>query len=146
MAKSGTIKLVINYNKDSICALDVLKKLLGKGWNLNYNSTVSYLPLKDEDFNWCFDNIKDENKVFHIIHEKVQNQELVGITLMWENTDIGVNALFYPSLSEISFSTEINRKLIENLDITDYTWYIEKLIPCILILGLSIEVMECIDG
>lgn len=93
MAKSGTIKFTINDNKNSICSLDLIKGLLNNGWNLNYNGMVSYLPLGDEDFNWCFDKLDEKDKVFHIIQDKIQNQELIGIILTWKNTGIVVDTL-----------------------------------------------------
>jgi hypothetical protein len=146
MAKSGTIKFTINDNKNSICSLDLIKGLLSNGWNLNYNGMVSYLPLGDEDFNWCSDKLDEKDKIFHIIQDKIQNQELIGIILTWKNTGIGVDTLFYPSLSILSFGMYINRKCINHVDVTDFTWYLEKMIPTLLNLGLSIEVIECVDG
>ena len=146
MAKSGDLKLIINHNNNSINAFDLLEKFMSSGWTLNYYGKISYLPLGDTDFDWHYASMDEKYKIIDILKNKINNQELVGIVITWNDTNIGINALFYPFLDKLIFNIDINRKTISSLDITDFTWYIEKLIPVILKAGLSIEVLECIDG
>ncbi len=146
MARTGSFNLKINDRPNHIDVLSVLDLFQLKGWRINDHGSICYLPLGDEDFEWNFAPISEKETVYDILSDKAKRLEIVGINLISEKTNIGLSVLFYPNFEKISLSAEINRRVIEGCDVTDFTWYLKEFIPVFLKAGLSIEVIECIDS
>ena len=147
MAITGFIRIELYENQNNLDTVALLELLQTHGWNFNYYKEISYLPLGDqENFNWTFAPLDQQDRIMDIIKHKNLNQELIGITLMWQTTDIGVTALFYPSLKSISLCLSTNRKTLDQMNVTDFSWYLERFVPPLLEAGLCIESLECSDG
>jgi len=113
---------------ESITAVEILELLTKQGWNINNNGNTLYLPLgDDDDFDWQ-EAVINKEELFSIIVQKEEQQEIIGIGLTWENTDIGGTLLIH-SNNLLSFSLTINRKVLSN-NITDVNWYLERILPC----------------
>lgn len=145
MSKSGDFKLIIN-DANSADILNILRLFQASGWDINDHGHICYLPLGDEDFDWQIVPASEKETVLSILREKSSKSEIIGINLVSENTNIGLVTLFYPALTKISLSAEINRKMIDGMDITDFSWYLKEFIPIFLKAGMSIESIECIDS
>ena len=130
----------------SIDVIGLLDLFQSAGWGLNDHGGVTYLPLGNEDFDWEVLPIAQKEAVYPILVSKIEKGELIGIALVSEATNIGLSTLFYPGLERITLSASINRKTIEGLDVTDFTWYLKEIGSVILEAGLSIEAIECTDG
>jgi hypothetical protein len=134
------IKLV-KYNSTEILPSDVIQKLLTCGWTLNDGGKVSYLPLGDiDEYNWQSE-IMDKNIFMKIAFEKEQRKEIVGVVLTWMDTGVGGAVLIWNDGNMI-FDLNINRRIIDGIGenrITDFNWYIVKLLPALNQNGLIVE-------
>ncbi|WP_160117930.1 hypothetical protein, partial [Lacrimispora sphenoides] len=82
----------------------------------------------DDDFDWQENQI-NKDAFAEIVEQKEQAGEIIGVGLTWGNTDIGVILLIYTNY-QLSFSLTINRKKLQS-NITDFNWYLEKILPCL---------------
>lgn len=73
---------------------------------------------------------------------KFKNKEIIGLELTWLDTNIGGNFLFYP---EGGLSFLLNIKRIESLltALTDFNWYLEKIVPVLIRNHIKLERVEC---
>ena len=123
--------LFIKNNVYNFSAKSLLYEMTRGNWNFRKNDKICYLPLNDELFEWKEENIL-ESEFIEIIDKKEQNHETVGVILYWQNTDIGISMLIFQDC-QVSFNIGINRlKLdsVNDIDITNMNWYIEKIINC----------------
>lgn len=122
----------LNSPQKSNNSLDLIKILINNGWTLSDNGGISYLPEGDnDDFDWVLGSKISQEELMKILEEKTKKEELIGIVLTWQNTNIGGSFLFYKS-KIISISLHINRKTLSglhNFQMTDFNWYVFRLIP-----------------
>lgn len=130
MSIDSTISIKLT---NKISAVEIIKSLMTYGWTLNDYGKVSYLPLGDnDDFNWQSENISIDT-LFDIVRNKELLGEMVGVMLTWEDSLIGGSFLFDNDKS-FTFNICINRKIIigyDDYNMTNVSWYIERLIPAI---------------
>jgi len=122
------LSIRLNQNK-KYSIEDIIKMFINIGWNLyDEQGKITYLPLGDVDeFNWQSDLMNEED-FYMLIREKEKHNELIGLTLYWSNTMIGVDLLAQSSY-DIMLSITVNRKLMyadSSISITDVNWYIDK--------------------
>lgn len=143
MSKSGWIDIECFEQVDIKKFLEVA---LYTRWLFEKDKQVWLLPLGDNDFSW---ECKEYNKkeIFEIIDKKRVSSETVGIVLYLDEVDTGANMLFdFNTPHLISFSISINNKRIENTEITDYSWYLEKIGKIINNLNYTITKIVCEDS
>ena len=101
------------------------------GWDVNDHGKIRYLPLGDNGmFNWQTLPKSNWPDVYDIILSKEENNELLGINLIYKEFNRG--GIFHISNESIHFFPTINRKIIfDNYKVTDFSWYINKLFLCI---------------
>ena len=122
---------------------ETVKLLVDYGWNLiNKDGNVVYLPLHDDDaYNWTISPI-DGKSIMKIIEEKEQLNEIVGIMLRWEDTEIVGKVLLWPEKkmkekklhTSMTFYLEPDRKMIDDPNynnITDVNWYLLAILPAL---------------
>ena len=111
----------------SITSSEIISILAKNGWKIKNENKILYLPLgDDDDFDWQEDQIT-ESEFYEIAKQKQNNNEVIGVGMIWENTSIGGTLLVYPD-HKISFSLSINLKTISN-GATDVNWYLDKILP-----------------
>ncbi len=128
MSYSVSLNVKLDSN-NMLCCKEIINLLLKTGWNIQKNSNITFLPLNDDDmFEWTtsettlYDFIK-------LVDEKEYLDEIVGVELYWEDTDIGGHLLMFNN-SDFSFDLNINTKYIgEKVKIPDFNWYAERIIP-----------------
>ena len=122
MSIEASITLRIHNAPERIT--EIIKIFQRIGWN--FHPEIEYLPLHDEDdYNWQKEKISPE-ELFSIIDEEQKNQEIIGLILYYLNTDIGITLLI-KNHDEIIIMLNINRKTLKNSEITDISFYIEKI-------------------
>lgn len=102
-----------------------------------------YLPVGDiDDFNWQRSKIVSDQEIIKICEKKFHDEEIIGLSLTWLDTNIGGDFLFFPD-GKISFLLNINR--IENhaTNLTDFQWYLEKTVPIFIRNNINIESVTC---
>jgi hypothetical protein len=128
MSVDATISMCLNNNYEP---LDIIEILLEFGWTLNDYGGISYLPLGDVDaFNWQTQQQMTFEELKKIITSKQQTNEVVGIVMTWKDTLIGCTFLLRKN-SILSIGLGVDRQIKElnkNYQITDFNWYLEKLL------------------
>lgn len=134
-----------NINLNIRNLLEVLKN---NGWSFIHKGKVNYLPIGDnDDYEWVNEEIS-ANDVLDLLTIKEEKGEKNGISLYWDDSNIGVNLLVH-SANEISFDLCYNLKECcteENSNITDINWYYCKLIMCFIKANypiLEVQYSEC---
>lgn len=117
-------------------AFDIIYILTQSGWSFINNNYTSYLPLNDNDeFDWTTEQNIDSEQLRKLFETKEQAHEIVGILMVWNNSEIGGSFLFWPKeISCKTFSVNFNAfrpmvKLNDNHEIIDFKWYLERLLP-----------------
>ena len=130
MSVSASINIQLGkMNINRVSAIQLIKTFIRNKWRLQWNNNISYLPVGDDDFDWQSDKISIEELV-NIVEEKESRGELIGILMLWDSTEFGVELLIHSEL-ELSFNLSVNRKVItyaKNTHITDINWYLEKIV------------------
>ena len=133
MSISATINIhLIKRKIQCTSTLDVIKGLVNSGWSLTHDKYTSYLPLGDkDDFDWQSEENMDFASITRLILAKKASGELVGLILTWKATGIG-GVFLFRSDESFSMGISINRQKIvlkNNYVITDFQWYLERLLP-----------------
>lgn len=131
MSVSASISVLLaRKNNKKISAIHLINTFITGKWRLQDKGKISYLPLGDyDDFDWQFNEISIE-ELIGIVNKKEARGEIVGLGMLWDATDVGVQLLIHSEL-ELSFSININRRVINSLNnenITDINWYAERVI------------------
>ncbi|WP_261828717.1 hypothetical protein [Inconstantimicrobium mannanitabidum] len=128
MSVSASISVQLERrNNEKISVIQLINTFISNNWRLQDDGKISYLPLgDDDDFDWQYNEISVE-ELMNIVNKKEICREIIGLLMLWDTTDVGVQLLIHSEL-ELSFSISVNRKTIDNGNITDVNWYLEKII------------------
>ena len=111
----------------TISLIDILSILSSHGWNFSDSGHQVYLPINDND-EWYWKSEKLNNgELFDIFHIKSKLSEPIGVAISWQETNIGGQLLLFPD-GEISVLLNNNR-LINSYGVTDFDWYLNKIVP-----------------
>ena len=145
MGRSVSIQVTVQAFKTR--TREVIEALLNSGWTYDDNGSISYLPLGDgDDFEWRREAPNEWPKIARTIQEKDELDELIGLSLVSHDMGAGGEFLFDARKGSIMMSPSVNRRRIPTLpDITDYTWYLERLLPALFVAGLVVEHIECCE-
>ncbi len=97
-------------------------ELFSNNWNYNDDNFISYIPLKEKNFEWVRVPISREKQVLDEIIKKLKLNENIGVILLFGRTHIGGQMLYFSESKMISFNININRKVLSNGK-TDFEWY-----------------------
>jgi hypothetical protein len=136
MSINASINIGLHSNgKNNLLCSNIIQLLINEGWSLTHNNFKCYLPLHDNDVsNWTANDTLSNIELFEIIKLKEKQREVVGIMLTWQNTPIACDFLFFPEnfYTKFSINLDANRPVInltQNLTLTDFQWYLEKILP-----------------
>ena len=119
---------IASKSGNSLTSSEIIGVLVMNGWKIRNENKIFYLPLGDDDsFNWQEDDIS-EYEFYEIAKQKEFGNEIVGVAMVWENSNIGGTILIYPD-GKFSFSFSVNLKKTDKLT-TDVNWYMERILPC----------------
>ena len=112
----------------SINPVDVFKHLINHGWTIEDNGNKVFLPVHDNNiFNWQSESEIADFEILNILNKKNSIGEILGVSLSWLNTNIGGEFLIDQDL-HIIVSLSNNRQ-INSYEMTDFDWYLSKIIP-----------------
>lgn len=98
MSVDASIALRIkDYTSGTIASsMKVIEILVNNGWNIQRNGSAYYLPLGDngDDANWTQETI-DIEALMKMLEEKELRDELIGVTVTWQDTYIGGEVLLW---------------------------------------------------
>lgn len=134
------------YSSASLSATDLIQQFAKEGWQYaDRNGKVTFLPLGDGDnFNWLSEAV-DSAHIMNIIETKQAQREIVGIQLLRRDSEIGCDMLMF-NTNQIGFNLSMARKNIQtqgDIDITDFSWYLERILPVFKYAGLRVERVQC---
>ena len=145
MSRSASIdiSLVVKDQRDD-AILRLINLLLSSMWKCTDGKFSFYLPVGDiGDFAWQRDSLS-EHELLKIFRKKIALGELIGVAMTWNDTGIGGEFLFRQDLT-ISINLTINCKVHQSLDITDFNWYLERLLPVLNTSQFTIESVSLFD-
>ena len=127
--------------------LAVIQHLLNNGWTFNDSNSIWFLPLNDNNrFDWQKEPLHTWQEVVKIIEKKTNVNEIIGLVLTWQETQIGGDFLFFPDYKSLSINLNVNRqRLSSDLIVTDHNFYLQKLVPLLQSAGLTLEAIEFSD-
>lgn len=143
MSISADVEFSFRKQTIRISPGELISHFLQNGLSLNVYGKVIYFPLGDDDFNWEAIPFHQAKDALSVIQKKSEQEELIGIQMVFNGTDIGFLGLFYPHLEKITLSVDINRVTIPGLETTDFTWYLKRIVPILEAAGLLIDLIEC---
>ena len=113
----------------------VLGALSNCGWTTHREGHVVVLPLGDnDDFNWTSCAMSSA-ELAELIQKKCEAGEVIGIVLMWKDSDVGGN-FHIDSNSSLKVALSINRVLLsESLPYSNVSWYLERILPALQSIG-----------
>jgi len=128
MSVSAHITWAIHKKNPKMTWVEIIQFILSKGWSINVDERMSFLPLNDNDmYDWQYEEVNEE-RLFKILSDKDGLNESLGVCITWNDSGIG-GELITLSEREIMFSISINRQTIslsEGGIITDVNWYLLK--------------------
>ncbi len=143
MSISASIDFNFYSSSIEITPLLLINILMSNGWSLLYCGGKSYLPIGDiDDFDWQHSKSITDEEIIKICAIKFKNKEIIGLGLTWLDTNIGGDFLFYPE-GGVSFLLNINRIENTSTTLTDFNWYLEKIVPFIIKNNIHIESVRC---
>jgi hypothetical protein len=122
-----SVSASIDFKFSSINLTNLISQLITTGWNFNDYGKISYLPIGDTDFDWEREELMSIEKIMIILKTKEVKKETLGIVLLWKDEGIGIVFNGFPKENSVSLLLSINRKIIASTELTDFTWYLERL-------------------
>jgi hypothetical protein len=147
MSTSASIRICISERSRAILSVpNLIQHFVNEGWDyVDSKGNVTFLPVDDDDdFNWLCETI-DRNNILNILKNKQAQKETIGIQLLRRDSKTGCNLLIF-NTNEMVFSLSIyrNKFVVESdIDITDFTWYLEKILPVFKNSSLQVEQIIC---
>ncbi|OME71465.1 hypothetical protein BSK65_10480 [Paenibacillus odorifer] len=124
---------------------NLIQHFVNEGWDyVDSKGIVTFLPIGDDDFNWLCETI-DRNNILNILKINQAQKETIGIQLLRRDSKAGCDLLIF-NTNEMVFSLSIYRNKIvveSDIDITDFTWYLEKILPVFKNPSLQVEQIIC---
>jgi len=124
MSVSGSISFQ-TANIDSLVFNKITKALLLYGWSFDDEDKISYMV---GDFDWENSGLSEIDAVMEKISHNIDKDLAAGITLLWQDSGIGGSFLFMDQ-ERVSFSTIVRPLLLNESNVIDFSWYLEKLAP-----------------
>lgn len=144
---SQTTYIDVKFNND-IDIIQIILSLRKSGWTENDNGKILFLPLGDDDYNWLRKPQDQFATVLEEIKKKQMQGETIGISMTWEDSNIGGQFVYLPENNMLSFSVTINRIKLSNDPYNRFTaidWYYTKIITALAMCGcdiFSVEIKE----
>ena len=136
MSVTATIRVSLPHEKNiNIPGSIIIPVLVQAGWRIfTANGMVGHLPVEVSNaFEWQYAPI-DFESLIDIFKEKETKKETTGVCFFWQSTSIGGSFSFFPDdvMRTLSMNINEDRQLITlapDYMITDFQWYLEKLLP-----------------
>lgn len=125
---STSIRICLSERSRAILSVpNLIQPFVNEGWDyVDSKGIVTFLPIgDDDDFNWLC--------------------ETIGIQLLRKDSKAGCDLLIF-NTNKMVFSLSIYRNKIvveSDNDITDFTWYLEKILPVFKNSSLQVEQIIC---
>jgi len=111
-------------NGIDVSARAIIEAFISINWSpLDANGAIDYLPFGDGGMHDWEKRMLTIAQLLSVVDAKERNNEIIGVSLYWNNTDLGVVLLIHDP-STISLGIDINRKYLdEKTQTVDFNWY-----------------------
>ena len=137
MSVSASIEIFLTQNQNLVLntpLCEIVKMFLGMGWTYEYEEITNILPIGHKnEFSWPGFKLSS-SEFWDILYKKEELGELIGISLSWQKTEIGGQFLLDSKVSNelvVTILPVYDRQKKKEYDLTDFDWYLEKIIPAI---------------
>lgn len=120
MSRTASIEISYNSNIDFV---DFVDKLISSEWDYNDYGKIRYTI--GEEFEWKTDLLKNFQIVINKIKSEYSKDKIIAINFLYKGI-YGGNFIFI-NKTKIAFNLNINRKILNNGENTDFSFYIEAL-------------------
>ena len=126
--------------------LHIVSSLIEAGWKINDCGRIVYLPRGDAGrFEWRSAPSEHLDDIWRELKDKATAGELLGITLTWEQSEIGGQFLVEADW-HITLSATINRVTLPGTRITDVSWYVMRLAAAMARANIYMESLKWVEG
>jgi len=112
----------------------LLSRLASGGWSPVREGKINYMV---GDFDWQYADDGDNDQVIAALNRTLAAGNVAGVSL-WTEEGHGANLLIFPGFEKVSFSLDLNRRLLHGSRIfADLGWYLRRIVPLLEGAGLS---------
>lgn len=132
---------IIGLHPQGICR-EILPILIKNGWCFEKDNEMMIYQKTGWDYDWVYLEA-DYNEWMDLLNRAMENNEQIGIRILWGETDIGGHLMI--TEDNISFHAVINtlyNPVLEEFAIPKVDWYLEKLILPLSNRNMQIERLE----
>ncbi len=123
----------------------IIDALLIEGWSYDDNGHISY-TVSEDLAQWEQKSLNDWPFVLVILDATFGELADFGLSLNIGNEASGGDFLFQPKANSLTINLTINRKEISSkFRISDYSWYLSRLLKPIESTGYNITSVKCSD-
>ncbi|MES4892316.1 hypothetical protein [Streptomyces sp. NPDC096012] len=135
MSRSADIGLVFAR---AVTVDAVVRALAGEGWSLQEPLGISYVVNTDDLFDWQSASTEQAAEVLALVDAPANVDHHVGVCIYHSTAETGGQLLFHAGRSRCSFIPTIDRRSLCGAPaLTDMAWYLNALVPPLLVLGLA---------
>nr|WP_174506364.1 hypothetical protein [Acinetobacter sp. Marseille-Q1620] len=139
MSVSASIEIQFTH----INSIDIVLLLLNSGWTFEDNGHQSYIPIGDNDeWDWRWEHLKN-NELLDILKIKQNLREVIGVGITWKDSERGGELILNNDNSLILNLT--NNRLVSKSTVTDFDWYLEKIVNVFNSNAIFIESIKCYE-
>jgi hypothetical protein len=116
-------------------SLEVIFSCLAEGgWSPAREGKINYMA---DDFDWHYVEEGSDAQVLSALNETLEAGNVAGIS-MWTDEGHGANVLIFPGLEKVSFSLDLNRRMLAgSATFADLGWYLQRIVPVLESVGLT---------
>lgn len=140
MSVLASIDLVLCHHDHALSNFEIIEFLYANHWNFNDNGHKTYVPLGKDTGDFESNYLSDQ-AIFDILKQKQRLNENLSIVMTWKDSNIGFIFLGQSNL-KVTLLLNVSRQITE-YQVTDFNWYLEKVIPYFQQNGLSIIQLVC---
>ncbi|WP_405665267.1 hypothetical protein [Streptomyces sp. NBC_00055] len=135
MSRTADIELVFEH---AVTVAAVVGALAGERWSLQEPLGVSYMVNSDGLYNWQSAPTDQVTRVLALVDSPDNVHHHVGVCIYSSAAKTGGQLLFHAGRSHCSFIPTIDRRGLSGAsELTDTAWYLNKLVPPLLSIGLT---------
>jgi len=139
MSVSAHIDILLSSEKQATATV-IVPLLFQAGWNSERPGEFEVRPMGDiDEFDWEFSTMSKQG-FLDFASEKERAGEAVGVSLVFAAT--GTGGTFTFAGRRLSVSILNNRRIDPTTDLTDFQWYVHRIVPALNTGGAWIDSVE----
>ena len=144
MSSYGTIEIVCGeLNSERKDVSTILEDFLKDGWKMDMDNEISYC-LDANSYDWNFVSSTEIDDILNKLKKELIKGAEIGVSVLYQDLPYGWHLQIKSDLSVFTFVSEIwERKCIENMNVTDFTFHLNYILPSFSRLNLEVIDVTC---